>query len=878
MQRSDKECKLSIRVVQSGAKSITLILMIKGRKNRVARLSITVFLGIVFSFVSAFFFEGTNASAAITYKWENQNRITASGSPLVGKVTLIYNKNSNIPAGNGIAADDGYFATNVRFNADVNGAKVPCIISNLTLVTNRGAFSPGGSPSRGNVLQYQQPTTVHGGNRCPGFNQVPIGNVNIRQTQSSQGQQSNAGRLTDLHNAICQAASNPPSAAKCNAAGKREIRNNVNKLKQAIEQMCKPDNPQGLCLDYYEEFNPEALNSSESGGEAEVSCQGGVLGWILCPFVKVMTDVIREVAGIIDGLMQYRLLATAESEANSGGGQGSLQSNVNPSDIMRAAWQNFLNIANILLVIAFLAIIFSQATSVGISNYGIKRMLPRLIAGAILMNLSFYICAFAVDLTNILGNSILGVMQGMSNISGDPSIQGAMDQLSGPSGLRQGFAVGILAVAAAVAVAVIGLLPVLFGILVVLIVLAVRQVVLTVLILVSPIAFVAWLLPNTEQYFKKWWSLFSTMLLAYPIVMLVFGAAMFVASLLQAVNRVGGDTSGTAIGGLVDALLPLIILTVPLFILPKIITSTNSILGKVYSGAHGFINQAGGEKLKKAEGDARNRMLKNAGTSARTRMLNNEWADKSGFRGRLGRGARGITRRSARREFNDQNREEELKRAKEGYLADYAIGKGDDLPSHVTARALATQAKRAKEEIDNESIHLKRLGSIQNATGDSKVNAIADELMSAARSGNTARAAAAQQLLLEQGTGGHEKLRELSDTISTASADDISSETKRSLASNLNESRAQVEDKTPELLRFIDSNGTEGASMADSNQLGKMTAEKLPKLSDASFSRLVDAGHIDNGLLRTAERTPDVYAALTPKQKEVIRTKLGRRP
>lgn len=66
------------------------------------------------------------------------------------------------------------------------------------------------------------------------------------------------------------------------------------------------------------------------------------------------------------------------------------------------AWQSFLNIANVMFVIAFIAIVFSQVTSIGISNYGIKKLLPKLIVVAILVNVSYFICQLVVDLSNLL--------------------------------------------------------------------------------------------------------------------------------------------------------------------------------------------------------------------------------------------------------------------------------------------------------------------------------------------------------------------------------------------------------------------------------------------------------------------------------------------
>ena len=73
------------------------------------------------------------------------------------------------------------------------------------------------------------------------------------------------------------------------------------------------------------------------------------------------------------------------------------------------AWNIMLGFANAAFIIAFLVIIYSQVTSAGISNYGIKKMLPRLAIAAVLVNISYYICAFAIDLSNISGHALQDV-------------------------------------------------------------------------------------------------------------------------------------------------------------------------------------------------------------------------------------------------------------------------------------------------------------------------------------------------------------------------------------------------------------------------------------------------------------------------------------
>lgn len=605
----------------------------------------------------------------------------------------------------------------------------------------------------------------------------------------------------------------------------------------------------------------------DSAEDEELGCQGGVLGWILCPVINTLADVVRETAGVVDSLMQYRLLATSSSDRNIDGTQEGVREDVNPSEILRAAWQNFLNVANLLLVIAFLAIIFSQATSTGISNYGIKRMLPRVIAGAILMNLSFYVCAFLIDISNIAGNSILGMFQGMANISGDPSIKSSMEQLSGPNGLAQSIAGGVLVVAAAVAIVAFFLVPILLGILLVFIILAGRQVVLTVLILLSPLAFVAWLLPNTEQYFKKWWSLFTQMLFAYPAVMAVFGASLFVASLIQSVNAIDSGS----IGGALDVVLPLVILVIPLFLLPKIIMSTNSILGKIGGAANGFINKAGGDWAKKAYSEGRQNLSKRAGM----KMANNDLATsgKNRFTRGIGRTGRYIGGSGARRRFSKQNREEDMKRAEEDYLAQHALDKGDSIPAHVAARAAATQAKRSKEEVDNQEAllgaKLKQKAFSGKDTGKERATMLAAELRTAAATGDSAKAKAAQNLLMQQGSDGVNALRDLSK-------EDLGEAMHQTLASNLNSNhREKIEEKDPELLNYLNTNGAEGAKSEGAYK--DVTPEGIAKLTDKAFGRAVASGQIDKQIIEAATNPAvlsklgtDRSAAVTARAHELM--------
>ncbi|MCL2807425.1 MAG: type IV secretion system protein [Coriobacteriia bacterium] len=163
------------------------------------------------------------------------------------------------------------------------------------------------------------------------------------------------------------------------------------------------------------------------------------------------------------------------------------------------------------------------------SNYSVKKILPRLIIIAIAVNLSFYICAVFVDISNILGANLKDFVV---NFGG--TLPGQHDGFGEIVANIFGGAVGILAGIGLVLLIIMNLGTVVIGILLVFAALALREVLITVFIIISPIAFVMYLLPNTEKWFKKWLSEFSRMLFVFPMIAFVWGATQLITLILLA--------------------------------------------------------------------------------------------------------------------------------------------------------------------------------------------------------------------------------------------------------------------------------------------------------------------------------------------------------
>jgi type IV secretory pathway VirB6-like protein len=260
-----------------------------------------------------------------------------------------------------------------------------------------------------------------------------------------------------------------------------------------------------------------------------------------------------------------------------------------PPNLISSAWSQFLVFTNIAFAILFLIVIYSAATSTGLSNYSIKRILPRLILVAIAINVSYYICAAIVDLSNIVGNSILSLFDSIVNnalsnanfrpttLAGSafiPAIFGGVAFI----GLNFSIIIILLFVLLIVLVlAVIGTF----------IMLAFRQVMLTILVIISPLAFVCLLLANTESWFKKWLKAFMELLMVFPILMGVTGACNFVSTIVLMTSGYG--TTTTDINQLFSIFMSLILAVLPILLIWPITKRfsglAGQLVGKVATGA-----------------------------------------------------------------------------------------------------------------------------------------------------------------------------------------------------------------------------------------------------------------------------------------------------
>ena len=356
------------------------------------------------------------------------------------------------------------------------------------------------------------------------------------------------------------------------------------------------------CEDSYTE--PDKINACKQGQSAKIeapaegdgeeeknSCGIDGIGWLVCPVMNFVASLNDAAYSAISGFLDIKPAILGDNSNTSGAKQG---------------WNFFRNIANAIFAVIFLWIIFSQISNVGVSNYGIKKILPRLIIGALLVNLSYYICQIFVDLSNILGHTLKDALE---------SGAGGVGTGSEATGWGSAIAATIVGVGGVVAFAALAVgIPTLvagfFAIMTVFIILVVRQAGIILLVAISPVAFAAWLLPNTEDLFKKWMKMFRGLLLVFPIISLLYGAGKLAGAILISSATVDPNNPDETM-----QLVALAATTMPLIATPFVLQNSLSSLGSI------------GAKIGRMSAGAHSRFAGNVKSTAKGRVDNSVIGD-----------------------------------------------------------------------------------------------------------------------------------------------------------------------------------------------------------------------------------------------------------
>lgn len=239
-----------------------------------------------------------------------------------------------------------------------------------------------------------------------------------------------------------------------------------------------------------------------------------------------------------------------------------IKTNLDSIQSIGVIWTTFRDLANLAFI--FILLYVSIITILNVKQADARRTIAMIVLAAILINFSLFITKFVIDVSNIFtlafynklvpNGSLLSstIMQSLGitkMISGEAN--NTIQQWSDSWSTLLATAIGMIAVLVTAA----------FSMLTIAWMFIIRFVVIIFILILSPLAFAAIVLPRTQDYTKKWWNALVGQSLFPPIYMLLTWVAVTVASSTSSAGSFmsfGGDpkeafNSSAATGSLGDA-------------------------------------------------------------------------------------------------------------------------------------------------------------------------------------------------------------------------------------------------------------------------------------------------------------------------------------
>jgi len=219
------------------------------------------------------------------------------------------------------------------------------------------------------------------------------------------------------------------------------------------------------------------------------------------------------------------------------------------------------------LVLIIGSIMFYTSDFIGSSMYEVRIYLTRIIWGFIAANISLYICSWIIQLNNGL---VEGVLAG--GISGK--------NLEGFSIISTSNAAGVPPLSVLVLALVVAIMALILGCIYI-----IRAAILWLLIILSPIVFLLWVLPQTQSWTRLWTQMFSS------VVFLQFIHALMLFIFLKL------RFEGSGYEGIVGVAIFFLMIVVPGYILNLAVLQGSinrfSSLGRQGTGFTGVVQEVG---------------------------------------------------------------------------------------------------------------------------------------------------------------------------------------------------------------------------------------------------------------------------------------------
>lgn len=276
-----------------------------------------------------------------------------------------------------------------------------------------------------------------------------------------------------------------------------------------------------LANDIYDQIQ-EANKPTENGETCESS--GGALAWLACPLLQMIDGA----AGALTDLVEETL---------------TIESNKYENDSLTNTWRSMRNIALLILVPMMLFMVIGTALEFGpFDAYTVKKALPRMFIAVMFIVLSLEITQFFVNLSNVVGRGIEGLMLTATNSPeslGDyyTKKDGALFSYSLFSYGAYSYFTGGITLGIASSFALVTFLALLIAY----IVLVLRELLILALMMIAPLAILVWIFPGNDKLWKIWRTTFTAMLMMFPLIIILITSGKIFAGLID--DTQGGPTS-----------------------------------------------------------------------------------------------------------------------------------------------------------------------------------------------------------------------------------------------------------------------------------------------------------------------------------------------
>ncbi len=274
-----------------------------------------------------------------------------------------------------------------------------------------------------------------------------------------------------------------------------------------------------------------------------------------------------------------------------------------PGDLVKIAlraketWGLVRTLATGFLVVIMLIMVFSQAVGGGpFDAYTVRKMLPKLVAAAILIQISWPLFSWIVGLFDDAGRGLADILY--APFGGKEALSLGHLLPNARIYTNQAIAINWVGIAAGLVLGTAALPVVLFFVFAAIVsfgtaiaVLVFRKILIIMLLILSPLALLAWILPGTKKYWDLWSQNFVKLLAMFPLVVALVASGRIFAYVVGTQNN----------GEFLNLLLIMIGVFGPLFLLPKTFKwggSALTLAGNAITGLGSKVQQAGKEPVK----------------------------------------------------------------------------------------------------------------------------------------------------------------------------------------------------------------------------------------------------------------------------------------